>query len=383
MEQHEVIVIGSGPAGLASAAELERRGVESVVLERGAHLAAVWRARYDALRLNTSRRLSALPGHPFPRGWGQFPTRDQYVGYLERYATEHSVTVRTGVDVQRLDRTDERWVVSTDRGDLAASTVVVATGIYRRPVLPDWAADSAFGGHLLHASEYRNAEPFIGQRTVVVGAGSTGMEIAHQLTAGGAARSSLAFRSAPNVVLREVGGLPADLPMPLMLRLPVRWVDPMLLAMQRVVVGDLSVYGLPRPSEGPIAALRQRGAGTAVVDRAVVQAIRDGSIRVVPEVVGLDGDGVVHRDGTRTPADAVIAATGYDTGLTSLVGHLGVLGERGLPLDGAGREVAPGLRFVGYVLQPGLTGVVGRQARRMAREIAAAGTAAPPARVGS
>ena len=99
----EIIVVGSGPAGLATAAELGRRGLRVSVLERGNRLGAAWASRYDALRFNTSRWWSALPGAPFPKDFGWFPTRDQYVTYLEEYAAGHRVRVLTGVEVRRID----------------------------------------------------------------------------------------------------------------------------------------------------------------------------------------------------------------------------------------------------------------------------------------
>ena len=94
----DVIVIGSGPAGLSSAADLVARGVPTTVLERGSGIGAAWSARYDALRFNTGRLHSALHGAPFPREYGQFPTRDQYVAYLRGYAQRRSVEVEHGIE---------------------------------------------------------------------------------------------------------------------------------------------------------------------------------------------------------------------------------------------------------------------------------------------
>lgn len=137
--EHTVLVIGSGPAGLSCAAELLARGVDVTVVERGGQIGAAWSGRYDALRFNTCRRNSALPGAPFPRRFGQFPTRDQYVDYLQTYAGRHHVAVELGVDVQRLDPLPEGgWKVATNGGPRRTRHVVVATGIFNQPALPDW-----------------------------------------------------------------------------------------------------------------------------------------------------------------------------------------------------------------------------------------------------
>lgn len=379
----QVVVIGSGPAGLACGAEVVRRGVPVTVLEKGEGAAAAWRGRYDRLRFNTSRVHSALPGEPFPRGWGQFPTRDQYVEYLDGFARARGVQVTTGVTVERLDPTRDGWCIRTDSGERSAGQVVVATGMFNRPLLPGWAKDVDFPGAVLHAVDYRNAAPFVGRDVVVVGAGSTGMEIAHDLAVGGAHSVALAVRTPPNILLRTVAGQPVDLPVPLFLRLPPAVVDRMLQRMQRLLLGDLTAYGLPQPQVGPMAALRERGAGTAIVDKEVIDAVRDGRIRVVAAVHSLEAKGARLRDGSLLTVDAVVVATGYDTGLEPLVGHLDVLHEDGLPRMPAGEEAMPGLRFLGYTRRPGITGYVGRQARRVAPGIVARARASQPSPAGS
>ncbi len=379
---HPAVVVGSGSAGLATAAELARRGVPVVVLERGAGIGTAWAGRYDSLRFNTGRWRSALPGAPFPRSWGQFPTRDQYVAYLHEYAATRRLRVRTGVRVQRVDPAQDGWRLSTTTGPVTARHVVLACGPFHTPRLPAWAEGTDFGGEVLHAAGYRNPAPLAGRRVLVVGTGSTGMEIAHEL-AGRARQVWLSFRTPPNILLRELHGLPGDLPVPVMLHLPTRMVDTMMLAMQRRTVGDLSGYGLPAPDVGAMTRLKTRGgSGVAVVDPPVLDSIRSGAVQVVPAVAGLDHDGASLADGTRLHPDVVVTATGYHSGLRPLVGHLDVLGPEGLPLERSGRSSAPGLHFVGYVPRPGITGYVARLARRAATEIAAAERGARPARPG-
>jgi cation diffusion facilitator CzcD-associated flavoprotein CzcO len=173
------VVVGAGPTGLAAAAALARRGITPTVLEQGKEVGAAWRSRYDRLRLNTSRLTSRVGGNRYPRGSGLFPSRDEFVGYLERFAERHAIHPRTGVCVERIDRGDTRdWVVLTSAGDVDADHVVVATGFAREPRVPAWPGRDDFAPPLLHAHDYRNPEPFRERDVLVVGAGSSGMEIA-------------------------------------------------------------------------------------------------------------------------------------------------------------------------------------------------------------
>jgi putative flavoprotein involved in K+ transport len=271
--------------------------------------------------------------------------------------------VHLGVHALRIDIDEVGWRLRTSRGEIVAEDVIVATGYAKDPFIPAWAGRKRFRRTLLHAADYRDPEPFRGRDVLVVGAGSSGMEIAHDLAEGGARRVRISVRTPPNIILRSVGGLPSDLPAIPMLHLPERVADAQLRAMRKLLLGDLSAVGLPIPDEGVVARLRRLGVGPAVVDREVIRAIEEGRIEIVSGVEELDPDGTSLADGTRISPDAVIAATGYRCGLEPLVGHLGLLDERGVPRTVGGQEVAPGLRFVGYVPVPGQIRQAAREAR--------------------
>lgn len=373
-----VAIVGAGPAGLASGAELRRRGISSVIFERSVAVAASWRGRYDRLRLNTCRFTSALPRGRYPREAGMFPSRDQMVRYLEDYAARNELDVRLGTSVDRLDRgEDGGWVVGSSAGEQRAPQVIVASGYEHTPRIPDWPGRESFAGRVLHASEYRNAEPFRGADVLVVGPGCSGMEIAFDLVEGGAGRVRVAVRTQPNIVLRQSGGLPGDLPAAAMLRLPPRVADAQMKVVRRLSVGDLSEYGLVPPPEGLFARQRREAKAPAILDKEVIDAIKQRRIEIVGALESLDAQGVVLAGGTHIEPDSIIAATGYSRGLEAMAGHLGVLDERGIPRVVGGEPVAPGLRFVGYVPRPGQIGYIGSEARRAAKAIASEARLAP------
>ncbi|HSD23642.1 MAG TPA: NAD(P)/FAD-dependent oxidoreductase [Solirubrobacterales bacterium] len=369
--ERQVIVVGAGPAGIASALALKDEGVTPVVLDQADQVASSWRSRYDGLRLNTWRRFSHLPGRPYPKGTPTFPSRDQEIEHLERHAGEEGIELRLGTRVERIERDDGEWVVHTSPGELRAPQVIVALGLEQSPLIPAWPGRDSFKGALLHSSQYRNARPFEEQTVLVVGPGSSGMEIAHELAEGGAARVWLAIRTPPNILLRQgPGPVPGDLIGTWLWHLPTRVADRIARFARRMDVGDLTEYGLPVPEQGVFADVRTREKVPAIVDAEVIEAIEDGRIEVVAAVESLDSRGVVLADGSRLEPDSVICSTGYRRELEPLVGHLGVLGDSGMPKAIGPRPAAEGLRFIGYLPRPGGLGYMGKEARRAAKAIA-------------
>ena len=366
-----VVVVGAGMAGIAVAVAGLGFGLRALVLEQGDRIGSAWAGRYDRLRLNSSRAFSHLPGRPYPRGTPMFPTRDEVIRHLETNVAEDAVDVRLGTSVRRIDRAAGAWVVRTDAGEIDADEVVIATGYENQPVVPNWPGRRDFAGRLIHASQYTNAEPFRGMSVLVVGAGCSGAEIAYDLVEGGAASVRLAVRTPPNLMFRSSPGPVANdwIGVPLM-HVPVRVADAISRLGQRSDTGDLSPYGLPIPEEGPYARMRRIGAVPTIVDPEVVDAIKERRIEIVAGIETLNVHGVSHADGTRTEPDAIVCATGYRRGLEPLVGHLGVLDERGVPQRRGAEPAAPGLRFVGFVPRPGALGYMAKEGKRAARAIA-------------
>lgn len=322
MTDPDVVIVGAGPAGLAAAAQLERFGVAAVVLEKAESVAQSWRERYDRLRLNTCRWTSTLPHSRYPLRAGLFPSRDEVVRYLENYFETNHLQIRFGARVHQIKRDGTRWTLNGSAGHITADQVIVATGLAHTPTLPHWPGTDRFTGRLTHAAVYRSPEAFRDLEVLVVGAGCSGLEIAYDLAEGGARRVQVAVRTQPNIMLRQ-SGIPGDLPAIALLQLPPGLADAPARLIRRLSIGDLSEYGLVPPVEGLFARHWREGKAPAIVDKEVIQAIRTRRIEIVPAVETLHDGGVDLVDGSRIAADAVIAATGYTTGLQPLVGHLG------------------------------------------------------------
>ena len=370
MSERQVVIVGAGPSGLSAALALKDLGMPSVVLDKADRVASSWRDRYDRLRLNTCRPFSHLPDRKFPKGTPMFPSRDQLVEHLQTHADEGGLDIRLAAAVERVDRGEGGWVVHSSDGPVTAPQVVIATGYENAPLIPDWDGREEFTGKLLHSHEYRNPEPFVGKRVLVVGPGCSGMEIAYDLAEGGASKVWLSARTPPNILLRTgPGGLPGDMIAVALLRFPAKFGDAVARFGRKQDLGDLTEYGLPVPEEGVFSRLRRLGVAPAIVDREVIDAIQDRRIEIVEGVESLGASGVDLADGERVEPEAVICATGYRRGLEPLVGHLGVLDDRGMPRSVGDAAATAGMRFIGYVPRPGGLGYMAKEAKRAAKAI--------------
>jgi putative flavoprotein involved in K+ transport len=356
------IVIGAGPAGLASAAWLRRLGVDATVVDRRPQVGGSWPTRYDSLRLNTVRWMSDLPGHRMGRELGRWVGRDDVVAYLREYAAHHGLPVRLGAPVSGIEPTGERWAVEVDGTVERVAAVVVATGHSAQPHTPAWGVDG-FRGRLLHAADYRRPADHLGRRVLVVGAGSSGGEICVDLAAAGLT-PTWSVHTAPRLFPREAAGVPVTPFAPLADALPDRLVDRIAPLAERAIHGRRDY--LPDPPE-PMMRLLARCKEPMTAD-GIVDLVRRRRVRVVAAVAGLTERGARLDDGTTVEVDDVVAATGYRPGLDPLVGHLGVLDDGGRPVALVPRR---GLGFVGFRIP--LTGTlwaIEHDARAVARRLA-------------
>jgi putative flavoprotein involved in K+ transport len=367
-----VVIAGGGAGGLSVAAMLDARGIRSTVLERAEDVGTSWANRYESLRLNTPRFTSTLARYRMPRRYGRWPTRNDVVEYLRDYADKLRLVVRTGTEVRRVDRDAGGWRVQTSDGGLRAPCVVIATGHDREPFIPGWPGRDEFAGDLMHAVDYRDPEPFRGKDVLIVSAANTGTEIAYELSRNGVGRVRNAMRSVPPVFPREWLGWPLNYTATFLDLFPDALGDGVTRATQRVIYGDLSPYGIPRSTYG-VQTLARRRHRSPLIDAGYVEALKGGEVELVPAVVGFDGPDVLLADGERIQPEVVIVATGYRTGLEPIVGHLGVLDERGYPQvrRGSDSPKALGLFFTGYwATMSGQLRHMRRDARKIARAIA-------------
>ena len=342
-DQHDVVVIGAGQAGLAVGHELAARGVDFAILEASDEVGSTWRNRWDSLRLFSPAQYDSLPGLPFPAPADTHPSKDDVADYLTAYAARFALPVRLNTPVQRLHRDDDgTYLVATPRRLLRARQVVVATGPFQRAWVPDVAADVDPRVDQLHSAEYRNPAQLSG-RVLVVGGGNSGLQIAAELSPG--CTVSVAVGSRPLELSQRVAG--RDL---------FHWLTKS---------GFLSLRADSR------LARRLRSRGDLVIGTRTTTLRRRG-IDFRPRLTGFDADRAVFADGTSLTVDAVVWATGFRPDYSWL--HV-----PGTVVDGQVRHQhgvtdSPGLFFVGLPWQTSrgsaLLGFVGEDARWLAEKMA-------------
>ncbi|MBG0566600.1 flavin-containing monooxygenase [Actinoplanes aureus] len=317
----DLVVVGGGQAGLATAHTAVQRGLRPLVLDASPGPGGSWPSYYDSLTLFSPARFSALPGLPFPGDPERYPLRDEVVDYLTSYTNRLDADVRFGSRVEQVTVDGDRFIVTVDDGSpVRTPAVVAASGGFGTPYRPALPGLDEFTGTVLHAARYRDAAPFAGARVVVVGGGNSAVQIAVELAQ--VATVSIATRG------------------------PLRFQP------QRILGRDfhwwLTRTGLDASRLGPRLV---KGSVPVIDDGRYRAAIRSGRPDHRPLFQRLDQDRVVWADGVSERVDVVLLATGYRPQLPYLAGT-GALDVQGAPVHAGGvSATVPGLAYVGLERQ--------------------------------
>jgi len=342
VESIPTVIIGGGQAGLAIGYHLQRAGEQFVILDANARIGDTWRNRWDSLRLFSFPRYSSLPG--WPMQLASFPTHNEMADYLEAYAQHFDLPVRSGVRVERLSRSDvpDRlsrsdvpdqlspgnggFRVETSHGELRANRVVVATGGYQTPVVPDFADEIAPGIQQLHSCAYRNPSQLDGT-VLVVGAGNSGAEIALE-----------SIRSGHPTWLS--GRHPGQVPFRIETRMARVLVPIVMFIFRRVLTLDTPLGRKVRGS-----AIKH---GTPLV-RTKLSDLQAAGVRQAGRIAGVRNGLPVTVDGVELQPQTVVWCTGYRSDYSWI--DLPVTDAEGHPITTRGASPETGLYFIGLEFQ--------------------------------
>jgi putative flavoprotein involved in K+ transport len=349
-QQLGTVVIGGSQAGLAIGYFLKKRSLPFVILDENERIGNAWRKRWDSLCLFTPARYNGMPGMPFPRRPWAYPTKDEIAGYLEAYARAFELPVRTGVKVDRLAKTGDRFEVKCGQQTLFAENVVVATGAFNNPRVPSFARELDERIVQLHSKDYRNPSQIQAGGVLVVGAGNSGAEIAMEL-----APHHQTWLSGP-----DTGQEPARAGTRLdHLLTPMMWFVATRLTVNTALGRKLRDHFLDPPRGIPLGRVRRKDFAPAGIKR-------------VPRTTGVNNGYPLLEDGTVLTVSNVIWCTGFRPDYHWI--DLSLPTHNGLPIHDRGIvESCPGLYFVGllflYSLSSALVGGVGRDAEHIVDHI--------------
>jgi putative flavoprotein involved in K+ transport len=327
MERFETVIVGGGQAGLATGYHLQQRGRPFVILDAGERIGDSWRRRWDSLRLFTPAKYDALPGLRFPAPGWSFPTKDEMGDYLEAYAAEFELPVRTGVYVDRVFRDGDRYVLESGHRTFEADNVVVASGAHRTPKLPAFASELDPRLVQVHSADYRNPAQLGEGGVLVVGIGNSGAEIAVEL-----ARTHRVWQSGEpsgEIPVRH-GGIPSRLVLPV-----IRFLGLHVLTVKTPVGRKVGPKLTAKAT--PLIRTKSNDLAAAGIER-------------VPRVEGVRDGLPLLEDGRVLPAENVVWCTGFRHEFSWI--DLPVFTPDGQPLHRRGIvDSSPGLYFVGLVFQ--------------------------------
>ncbi|KAF5376769.1 hypothetical protein D9757_009496 [Collybiopsis confluens] len=338
----EVLIVGAGQNGLQIAARFRQMQISALVIERNDRVGDTWRDRHPTLRLHTPKEHHSLLYQPYPENWPTWTPGSKMADWLEQYAITQDLLVWTSstfASRPSYDQETKKWTVNINReGQITTmhpNHIVIATGTLGKPYKPTFEGRELFEGHIFHASEFPGASLFTGKRSIVVGTGTSGHDIALDLSTQGAESVTIIQRSSTCVqpgylVAQQLQGFwPVGVP---------------------VEVSDFRVFGIPtRHAFEILAATRKQGeiwekeksfmeqlekAGMKVnlgpfeagvlgvvfeqfhgfwMDVGCGERIISGKIQVKSgvKIQKFTKDSVIFDDGSTVDADVVVLATGY------------------------------------------------------------------------
>lgn len=306
-----VCIVGAGPAGLSVARAFARLGIAYDQYERHTDVGGIWdldnpgTPMYESAHFISSRQTSGFFDHAMPETFPDYPGNRQILQYTRDFAEAYGLRdrIRFRTAVEDVERSGDHWTVTLDDGTRHRyRAVVCATGVTWAPRMPEH--PGSFDGEIRHSSTYRSAEEFQGKRVLVVGLGNSGADIAcDAATAADAAFVSI--RRGYHLIPKHLFGMPSDEFGESGPSLPIRVERPLFAALLRVLQGDLTKYGLPKPDH-------KLFESHPLLNDQLLHHLRHGDVQIRGDVDRLDGNVVRFVDGRAEEVDLVLYATGYD-----------------------------------------------------------------------
>ena len=309
MQQTCTLIVGASASGLASAASLQKQGIEYIIIEKETRAASPWRNHYERLHLHTNKAMSNLPYKKFDKAISRYPSRQQVVDYFDDYQKELNINPVFNTEAKSIRREGNFWITETNNEIYKSDYVILATGAFGKPRGIEFNGMETFPGKIMHSYGYKTGRDFKGQKVLVVGFGNSACEIAIDLYEQGA-EPSMAVRSPVNVIPRDLLGIPILSISLLMSKLPPRVADTINAPLMKLLYHDLTRFGLKKMPYGAFEQIQKDGT-IPLLDIGTIKHIREGHIKIQENIDHISGKTVYFTSGKSESFDSIIAAIGY------------------------------------------------------------------------
>ncbi|MBH9965658.1 MULTISPECIES: flavin-containing monooxygenase [Bacillaceae] len=318
--KYDVIIIGGGQAGLSMGYYLKKSSLSYLILDELSEIGEVWKNRYDSLQLFTPSYFSSLPG--FNLDSDSYPTKDDVADYLKQYVKRFSLPLQMNTKVNRLFLINGEFVIETNQGSIKANNVVVATGPFQKPYIPDFSSLMSKEVLQIHSSEYKNPSQLKPGTALVVGGGNSGAQIADELS-----KDRKVFLS----VGHKMVFLPQD-------------------------VGNKSIFwyldklGVYKASHNSLFGKMLKKRPDPIFGYRLKRLIKNGTITLKPRAISSEKNLILFEDKTQIKVDNVVWATGYKPDYNWIELNE-IFNDKGFPTHNRGVTSQKGLFFLGLPWQ--------------------------------
>lgn len=341
MKIYDTLIIGGGQAGLSVAYFLRRSPLEYLILDEQSGPGGAWLRTWESLKLFSPSQYNSLSGWQMPKGKSEYPTKNEFIDYLQAYQDRYNFPVQRNTEVISVEKEVSIFKVVTNQGDFFAKTVVSATGTANNPYIPQYPGQASYKGMQIHSVDYRDPVIFKGKKVVVVGGGNSGAQILPEVSK--VAQTKWVTTQPPVFLPEEVDG---------------RYLADQ--ATSSYIAKDTTTY-------------RQRFSLSDIVQVEIVkQGLKRGVYDAVRPFRSFYENGVVWANNEKEAFDAVLWCTGFKPDLQHLK-SLGIVKDDRIATKKTRSVMERNLWVVGYGNWTGFASAtiygVGKTARETAREI--------------
>ncbi|PJZ45795.1 flavin-containing monooxygenase [Leptospira brenneri] len=308
-----ICIVGAGPAGLVMARSLLSKGIPFQVFEKHNDVGGIWDIHnpgspmYESAHFISSKYLSSYFDFPMPDDYPDYPSNRQILKYHREFAKTFGLypSIQFNTSISEIKEQDGLWFVETSSKEkYIFGGIVCASGITWSPNQPNLEGENSFTGQILHSVNYKSPDIFRGKRTLIVGAGNSGCDIACDAGAN-ANQAFISVRRGYHFIPKHIFGQPADVFGDGAHWIP-NWISQLVFGkLLKLIVGDLTKLGLPAPDHKIFET-------HPIINDQLIHNLRHGDVIAKPDIQKLEGDSVVFKDGSKEKIDIIILATGYN-----------------------------------------------------------------------